>query len=379
MVKISKPLFLTFFLILITVATIGGFFFFSKRNSSPAGLSSLNEKTMFWPPQTIKAVYLTAWSAASPKMFDYVVGIAKDTEINAVVIDIKDWSGLVSYDTQVPEAREYGAERKLIPDLKSFLEKFYRQGIYTIARIVVFQDPVLAASRPDLAVHRKSASSSVWLDKSGLAWIDPAAREAWDYNVALAEDALSQGFDEVNFDYVRFPSDGDTQDMSFPVWDGNTKKSVVIGNFFRYLREKMPKARLSVDLFGLATVSREDLGVGQMIEDAFESFDFVCPMVYPSHYALGFHGFENPAEHAPEVVGFSLQTALNRLKDYSASHPTNARLRPWLQDFNMGGTYDKETVRSEINAAIQALGNDYYGFMLWNSENFYTRDALSSR
>jgi hypothetical protein len=379
MAKISKPLSLAVFLILITVAIIGGFFVFSGKKSYPFIPAAESQKSMAWPPKIIKAIYLTAWSAASPRMFDYVLDIARNTEINAVVIDVKDWSGQVSYDTQVPEAEKYGAERKLIPDLKSFLEKFYRQGIYTIARIVVFQDPVLAASRPDLAVHKKSASSSVWLDRSGLAWIDPSARGAWDYNVALAQDALSQGFDEVNFDYVRFPSDGDTQDMSFPVWDGNIPKSSVIRDFFRYLRQRMPKATLSVDLFGLATVSQEDLGVGQMIEHAFESFDFVCPMVYPSHYAPGFHGFANPAEHAPEVVNFSLLTALERLKDYNASHQTNARLRPWLQDFNMGAVYDEERVRSEIDATAQALGNDFYGFMLWNSENFYTTEALLPR
>ena len=166
MAKVSKPLSVAIFLILITVIAIGGFFIFKKKIPSPVVLDSKSQESMSWPPKIIKAVYLTSWSAASPKMFDYVVDIAQNTEINAVVIDIKDWSGQVAYDTQVPEAGKYNAERKLIPDIRSFLERFYSKGVYTIARIVVFQDPVLAASRPDLAVRQKSASSSIWLDKS---------------------------------------------------------------------------------------------------------------------------------------------------------------------------------------------------------------------
>jgi len=210
-----------------------------------------------------------------------------------------------------------------------------------------------------------------------LSWIDPAAKESWSYNIAIAKDALSQGFDEVNFDYIRFPTDGDLQNMSFPFWDGAVEKNSVIREFFKYLRKELPEAVLSVDLFGLTTVNKDDLGVGQTIEDAYQSFDYICPMVYPSHYASGFKGYENPADYPYEVVEFSMKTALKRLKDYNQIYQKNAKLRPWIQDFDLGAEYNKEKVRLEIDAVLNALGEDFSGFMVWNSENIYTTEAFA--
>lgn len=328
-------------------------------------------------PDIINAIYLTGWSAANPAKIDYAINIAKTTEINAVVVDIKDWSGRVAYDTQVSEAEKYGAERKIIPDIKALLGKFKKEGIYMIARIAVFQDPILASARPDLAVHQKINPSANWLDNSGLAWIDPTAADSWNYNIAIAKDALSQGFDEVNFDYIRFPSDGNFQNMSFPFWDGVTQKSSVIREFFRYLRGQLPQAVLSVDLFGLTTVNKDDLGVGQIIEDGYENFDYICPMVYPSHYASGFKGYENPADYPYEVIEYSMQRALKRMKEYNKVNQKSAKLRPWIQDFDLGAEYNKEQVRLEIDAVSKVLGEDFFGFMVWNSENIYTTEAFS--
>jgi len=378
----------TTLVVLLTVLILGFFFIFSQRPSlhqqeiSPEierdilpPIERKPQKSTFQPPEIVKAIYLTSWSAANPRMLEYAVDIAKNTEINAVVIDIKDWSGLIAYDTQVLEAEQYNAERILIPDMEVFLERLHQEGIYVIARITVFQDPVLARARPDLAVHRKSDESLIWLDSSGLAWIDPAAKEAWDYHVAIAKDALSRGFDELNFDYVRFPSDGNLQDMNFPFWDGTTPRNLIIKEFYKHLREKLPQAVLSVDLFGLSTVSSGS-GVGQVIENAYQYFDFVCPMVYPSHYAEGFLGYQNPAEYPYEVIKHSMESALKKLDLLNKENPTKAKLRPWLQDFDLGAVYDEEQVRAEINAVSGALGENFSGFMLWNSSNRYTKEAL---
>jgi len=336
------------------------------------------KKSTFKAPEIIKAIYLTSWSAATPSMVDYAIDLAQNTEINAVVIDVKDWSGYVNYDTQVPEVEKYNAERVLIRDVGALIEKFHEEGIYTIARITVFQDPILAWARPDLAVRRKSDESLLWLDKSGLAWLDPAAKESWDYNIAIAQDALNQGFDELNFDYVRFPSDGDLEDLSFSRWDStNTTRIATIKEFYSYLRENIPDAILSVDLFGLSTVS-SSFGVGQNIENAYDYFDFVCPMVYPSHYVSMYLGYENPAEYPYEIVKHSMESALARLKVFNEIFSTKAKLRPWLQDFDLGAEYDKDMVRSEINAVSDALEEDFSGFMLWSADNFYTEEALST-
>ncbi|MFH1180960.1 MAG: putative glycoside hydrolase [bacterium] len=308
-------------------------------------------KLLFQPPEIVRAVYLTGNSAASKNKIDYLINLASTTEINAVVIDVKDYSGVVRF----PE-----------PGL---IEKLHSNNIYVIARITVFQDPVLAKARPDLAIQ-SSSTASVWLDKQGLAWIDPASREAWDYNIAIARAAL---FDEVNFDYVRFPSDGNLKDMVFPYWDANASRELTLRSFFQYVREELAGSRISVDLFGLSTIRSDDMGIGQIIEDGYEYFDYVSPMVYPSHYATGSFGFLNPNEHPYEVIKTSLDAALSRLVESGKT----ARLRPWLQDFNLGVNYDGKMVGLEIKAVKDALGKEYAGYMLWSPTNIYTKDALS--
>ena len=270
---------------------------------------------------------------------------------------------------RVPEARRCGAVRVTVRDVDALIGRLRRQGIYVIARFTVFQDPILAAARPHLALHR-SSTSSPWLDRKGLAWIDPASREAWDYNLAIAADAATRGFDELNFDYVRFPSHGDLADIDFPSWDGKTPKHAVIREFFGRLRE-LAGARISVDLFGLATVSQDELGVGQLIEDGCAGFGYVCPMVYPSHFAPKFLGFVNPAEHPYEGVNHSMRHAAGRLQPTS-----KAKLRPWLQDFNLGARYDAAMVKAQVQAVRDALGERCAGFLLWRSSNLYTREAL---
>ncbi|GAH70970.1 unnamed protein product, partial [marine sediment metagenome] len=189
--------------------------------------------------------------------------------------------------------------------------------------------------------------------------------------------------------FYRFPSDGDLKDMSFSFWDEKTSKHLVIREFFKYLRKELPDVKLSIDFFGLTTVSSNDLGVGQVIEDAFEYFDYVCPMVYPSHYADGFLGYQNPADYPYEVIKYSMGSALRRLLIYSQLQRTpastdeeiikqkrNVQLRPWLQDFDLGAIYDAKMVRSEIEAVYDATGDNFRGFMLWNSLNVYTKEAL---
>jgi hypothetical protein len=347
------------------------------------------------PPEVVKAVYLTSWSGGSKARIDYVVNLAKTTEVNAVVIDVKDFSGEVAYDIVVPEAAEYGAKNVKIWNLDATLKRLHDEGIYTIARVTVFQDPILARARPDLAVHSAAklqeqetvegeepslTLATIWTDYKGLGWIDPANKEAWNYTVAIARDAASRGFDEINFDYVRFPSDGNLQDMNFPAWDGQTPKHEVMKEFFAYLQEHLQDVTTSADLFGLTTSSRDDLGIGQVIEDAYWHFDYVYPMIYPSHYANGYNGYANPAEYPYEVVKFSMETALSRLQVLEQENPEKqfAKLRPWLQDFDLGADYDALMVQAQIAATTEAMGEDFSGFLLWAPTNWYTEDALQS-
>lgn len=396
--KLTKH-YVAIFRILFTLITLGVFFIFSQkkleepskelkmRKSPGIEVNSEKKEPLSLSPEAIKAIYMTSWSASREDYLNYAINVAKNTEINAVVVDVKDFSGYVAYDTKVPDAEKYNAKSTRIKDIGAFIKRFHHEGIYLIARISVFQDLVLSQARPDLAVWSRAklllpffppfSPSFLWLDNLGLAWIDPAAKEAWDYNIAISKEALDLGFDEINFDYVRFPSDGDLSDMGFPFWDGKIEKHLVITEFFKYLRKSLPDAKLSVDLFGLSTVNSDDLGVGQVIEDAFKYFDFVCPMLYPSHYAEGFLGCLKPASYPYEVIKYSMENAIKRLSVFAQSKKTRrVQLRPWLQDFNLGAIYDAKAVKSEIQAVYDATGNDFKGFMLWNPSNIYTEEAL---
>jgi len=327
-------------------------------------------------PQELRGIYLTRWSAGSAWASNQVLLLAEKGIINAVVIDIKDFSGFLAYDTNVEQAARIGAEQENITDLKAYLDKLHSAGLYSIARLTVFQDPQLAKARPDLAIKKLSIENEVWTDHKGLAWVDPASKEVWEYNVSIAKDALAHGFDEVNFDYVRFPSDGAIFDTAYPFWDEKTPLQEIIASFFVYLSDELKgMGRTSVDLFGLAAANTwDDMGIGQVLEDAFLNFDFISPMVYPSHFGQGFLGFEHPEEHPYEIVYFSMQRAKERMEIFEETSVKRAKLRPWLQYFDLTGSeiiYTPLVVREQIQATKDALGEEYTGYLLWNSANLY--------
>ncbi len=354
------------------------------------------------PPEVIKGIYITGWSAGSASKIDRVIALIKRTELNAVVIDIKDYSGHVSYRTGIPEIEASGAEGEIrIVQPNALIKKLHDNGIYVIARQTVFQDPILAKAHPEWAMENASTSKT-WTDNKGLPWMDAAGKPTWDYNVAVAKDAFARGFDEVNFDYVRFASDGDLGKIKYPFWDKKTPRSAVIKSFFKYLRENLAGEKISADLFGLSTIDTwDDLGIGQVIESAYEYFDYISPMVYPSHYAKGFSGFQNPATHPYDVVKLSLDKALTRIsttnkivvgttvvgtttvEQMQEVPKFSSKLRPWLQDFDLGATYDASMVRAQIQATYDALlstttakSSHYAGWLLWDPANTYTEGAL---
>jgi len=336
------------------------------------------QKPLENPPDVIKAVYATSWSASSQSKMDYLINLINTTELNAIVIDIKDFSGMVLYDVDVPQVDEYGAKEIRIPRPNALIKRLHDNGIYVIARQTVFQDPVLAAARPDLAVKNRYTGGT-WKDRKGLAWTDPSSKEVWDYNIAIARDAADRGFDEINFDYIRFPSDGDLSALSYTFYDETTTlKTTAMAEFYKYLNANLSDVKTSADLFGLSTVNYDGLGIGQVIEDAYRYFDYVSPMVYPSHYANGFQGFANPAAYPYEVVNYSMTTAvarLNVLRNATGGGPVvYAELRPWLQDFDLGADYTADMVRAEIRATYDADPN--LGWMLWDPRNNYTPGAL---
>lgn len=342
------------------------------------------------PPEEVKAIYLTGWSAGSAKKVQSSIDLINRTELNAVVIDIKDYSGLVSYYMDIPLVKESGADKEIrIANPGEVIKKFHEAGIYVIGRITVFQDPILAKAKPEWAMKNKT-TGKIWTDNKGLAWMDPAGSGTWDYVISIAKDATAMGFDEINFDYIRFASDGALGNIAYPYWDQKIPRHEIINSFFEYLRKNLPDTIISADLFGLATVNNDDLGIGQVIEDAYKNFDYVAPMVYPSHYAPGFIGIKKPAEYPYEVMKYSLDKALSkwlRLAEGSSSTPAIpkeklGKLRPWIQDFDMGAKYDAAMVKKEFQAVYDSLRNSttsytYAGWLIWDPSNTYTEGALA--
>ncbi|MFH1978918.1 MAG: putative glycoside hydrolase [Patescibacteria group bacterium] len=321
-------------------------------------------------PETVKAIYMTSWVAGTTDWRSSMVKMIEETELNALVIDVKDYTGRISFEVSDPVLKEYGAQEIRIPNIKGFIESLHEKNIYTIARISIFQDPYLVKKRPDLAV--KTLSGEVWKDYKGITWLDPTNREVWDYMIRIAKESEMVGFDELNFDYIRFPSDGNMKDISYDHFDGTVPKAVAIRDFFEYLYFHLEDlgVPLSADLFGMTTTNSDDLNIGQILEYAAPYFDYIAPMVYPSHYPRGFLGYKNPAEYPYEVVNFAMVKGVEKLINASTSP---LKLRPWIQDFDLGATYDASMVRKQIQATYDA---GLTSWMLWSAANKYTRGAL---
>lgn len=332
-------------------------------------------------PEQVKGIYITACAASTPNFRKSLENLIQETEINSIVLNIKDETGKIAFDMDNPLfenaiARLNEGECK-ITDIKKLLEDWHEMGIYIIGRLPVFQDPHLVKTRPDLAV-KKSKEGTVWKDHKGISWLDAGSKEVWDYMLTLAIESYKLGFDEINFDYIRFPSDGNMREIYYPVseerllLDPERGKAKVLQEFFVYLNNKMKKEGIptSADLFGMVTTNDDDLNIGQILEYALPFFDFICPMVYPSHYPNGFIGLSNPAEYPYKVIHYSMGKAVEKTLNASS---TVDKLRPWLQDFNLGATYDAQKVRAQIQATYD-VGLD--SWLLWSASNRYTKEAL---
>lgn len=341
------------------------------ENLSSAVVNSIPEivVTHVKTPSSLKAVYMSSWAAGNQKFRDHLFDLIDNTEANAVVIDIKDYTGRISFMVQDPNLIKIGSAQDRIPDIKEFIAKLHEKNVYVIGRISSFQDSFLINVYPESAVKNKEGQ--IWKDYKGVKWLDAGSKPVWEYLVAIGREAHSVGFDELNFDYIRYPSDGDMKDISYP-WSGDKPRREVMKSFFAYLREQFATSSipLSVDLFGLTTSSSGDLGIGQNLNDALMYFDYVSPMVYPSHFAKGFIGFPKPAEKPYEVIKYSMDSAIVKA---SSTEVSRDKIRPWLQAFDLGAIYTPALVRAQIQATYDSGLNSW---MLWNAGSVYDKEAL---
>ncbi len=428
MMKASRPTIIGFIGAVILLCVAGWAIYSDALALQPlsyaSAVDSVTEPTLVRGPKVVhqampaevRAIYMTACYGASKNLRTKLVSLIDSTELNAIIIDIKDYTGTIAVPTEsalLAEGQE-GTGCK-VRDIKEFIELLHSKGIYVIGRITVFQDPLYANNHPHLAVHRASNTEAVWKDGKGLAFVDVGATEYWDYVVELAKESHNiLGFDELNFDYVRYPSDGNMADTYYTHSGGNrhdVDMPTELEKFFAYLYSKMSEPNAygevpytSADLFGMTATNYDDLTIGQVLERALPYFDAIAPMVYPSHYPTGFLGFANVNDHSYEIVNYSMAKAVERALSTETkiaslayekievqkvfddagnditpqtktmykkpAYGTN-KLRAWIQDFDYGGDYDVPEVNAQIKANRDAGVTG--GYMIWSPSNRYTK------
>jgi hypothetical protein len=313
------------------------------------------------PPKTIRGVHVTMALASIPGKLDEYLRLPG---LNTIELDVKDENGEVGFVTSsVPLAREIGAAKPYYKP-RPIARKLQARGVYLIGRVVVMEDPVLSLQRPDLAV--KHVNGGRWLNHAGLGWVNPYDKRVWKYNVDIAVAAARVGFDEIQFDYVRFPSDGDMEAIVFPN-KTSTPPRWVIAEFVHYASKRLKPlgVKISADVFGLSAT--RDLGIGQFPRRLGRYLDAIYPMVYPSHYGPGEYNLDDPNGNPGATVAYSLRDFNRELA------ATKVRIIPWLQDFSWGRTYTMDDVQAQIDSARRAKTG---GYLLWNAAGIYTPGAL---
>jgi hypothetical protein len=350
---------------------------FSVPESKVIGVRAIGYKRKFYTkggkmvltPFTPKALYLSSFGATHNGIMGNAKELIAATELNALVIDIKMDRGQVAYATANPTANRIGAQKLILfKDLKNFVSKLKCEGIYTIARIVTFKDTPLVALHPQWGVHR--SDGSLFQDKEGLYWIDASRKESWDYPISIATEAAEAGFDEIQFDYIRFP---DAKGIVFSVPNTQAERVKAIAGFLEKARSRLTPYNvfISADIFGYTSWNDTDTDIGQRVDALSPYVDYLSPMLYPSGFHMGIPGYRNPVAANYEIVKQSLDRALKK----SGTSPL--AYRPWLQAFRDYAfdrrLYGAKEIRDQIRAS-EDFGS--CGWILWNPRNVYSAAGL---
>ena len=322
------------------------------------------------PPVKVKGIYVTGPAAGSERM-EQLIDLVSSTELNTMVIDVKNDEGNLTYKMEVPASANLEAGIRYVKDMPALVERLHQQGIYVIARIVCFKDPVLAAARPELALRLPDGKAV--MDANGLAWVNPYKEEVWDYLCTLAECASRDGFDEIQFDYVRFPIGNDANAADYGVDMSTYPREAGLTDFFDYASKRLHEKQIifGADLFGTIIGSDVDRDrTGQNYLSIAEHTDAICPMIYPSHYANGTFGMNVPDQYPYETIANALQLSKEELGETDSPKGV---VRPWLQCFNaiwVDGhiTYGSKEVHDQIQAVYDA---GYEEWFLWHASNHY--------
>lgn len=336
-------------------------------------------------PDNVRAVYATGWVMGTPSIRKNMISKLKENNFNAIVIDIKDEAGQLSYNSKVQTAIDIKASKKMISDIKSVISELKENEIYVIGRIVTFKDPIYASNITEIAY--KKADGTIWKDSNGRAWPNPYNVNSWEYPIALAKEAATLGFQEIQFDYVRFPSsEGRTKTIAYGFDSSSKTKSDAINAFLEKVMEELDpyNVSVSVDVFGITTKRDGDFeNIGQDFAKISRIVDIVCPMIYPSHYNFNEYGIAKPDLDPYGLVHRALQDAHKRYSNSASGDSTIkfATIRPYLQDFTASWlgkgnylVYGEKEVADQIQATYD---NNIYDFCLWDPNNKYSYTALN--
>lgn len=320
----------------------------------------------------VKGLYSTAYSAGGARL-ETLLKLIDDTELNSIVVDIKDDYGNITYDTENAELAGMGTTNKIIPDIHKLMDTLKEHNVYPIARIVVFKDTVLAKKRPELSFL--NPDGSLWSNGKNPpdSFVNPYKKEVWDYNIAVAKEAAKAGFKEIQFDYVRFPEGFEKRADTLTYAKDDRSRIDVVGEFVKYAREQLNPlgVRVSVDIFGYAASVPAAEGIGQDFQKISANVDVICPMVYPSHYGEGWFGAKVPDAEPYNTINGAMVDTHKKLDALGKLQPI---IRPWIQDFTATWIkghipYGKHEVEEQIRA-LKANGIDE--FLLWDAANTYT-------
>lgn len=326
----------------------------------------------------VKGIYVSYHAVGSDEFRRHIFDLLETTELNAVVLDIKGDFGLLSYPSDVITATTIGAnDLPTMTDWPALMQDLKARNIYTIARIVVFKDDYLARAHPEWAV--KTAAGQLWFDGEGLPWLEAFHEDVWDYNVALAVEAAERGFDEVQFDYVRFPTDGNLAQVNYSREVDAAVRTAAIAGFLAKAHTALEPydVKLAADVFGYTTWNEGDFGIGQDLPELAPHLDVLSPMLYPSTFGYGLPGLPQYndliIDHPYAVIYESMVRAMAKVK---AVNP-EITLRPWIQDFSDYAfdrrTYTAAEIREQMFGAYDSGGD---GWMLWDPRVRYTAEAL---
>ncbi|WP_395548200.1 MULTISPECIES: putative glycoside hydrolase [unclassified Lacrimispora] len=334
-------------------------------------------------PVKVKGIYISGYMAGSEGL-QAILDKIQGTEINTVVIDVKNDDGRITFAMEdAPTVNEIGATEKYIKDIDSLMVQLKARGLYTIARVVAFRDPYLAEKKPEWALKNKDGS--LHRDNKGLAWVNPYRTEVWDYLVEVGTEASKAGFDEVQFDYIRFSTDSSMKQVVFDEKDTKGRsKTDIITEFIQYAYDKLSSRNVfvSADVFGTIIGSKVDAeAVGQIYQEMASHLDYICPMIYPSHYGDGNFGIDHPDTEPYRTIRAALKLSRQDLESAREAGKHQAIVRPWLQDFTASYlehhiTYGAKEVRAQIQAVYDA---GYDEWILWSASNRYTWDGFLSR